>query len=110
MNCSSVWSGLRSSAALATHHASISGGGPPKAGVLERVLEAGREVDLGRLDLGELVEQLVGQGGRAVLDRAGQAARAGELAEPGEDVEVELDLGHAAAGQEHAAVARAGLD
>ena len=78
--------------------------------LVERVLEAGREVDLGRLDRREAVEQLVGQGRRAVLDRAGRAERAGDRAELAEDVEVELDLGHAATGQRHATVRRAGLD
>ena len=42
-----------------------------EGGVLvERVLEPGREVDLGRLDAGEAVEQLVGKGARSVLDGA----------------------------------------
>ena len=49
--------------------------------VVERVLEAGGEVDLGRLDLREVVEQLVGQRGRAVLHGAGQAVLAADLAE-----------------------------
>ena len=64
--------------------------------LVERVLEAGREVDLGRLDRREVVEQLVGQRGRAVLDGAGEPVRAGDLAELAEDLEVELDLGDAA--------------
>ena len=58
----------------------------------EQVLEAGREVDLGRLDRREVVEQLVGQGARPVLDAAGQAVAPGDLAEPPDDLEVELDL------------------
>jgi hypothetical protein len=41
--------------------------------VVERVLEARGEVDLGRLDPREAVEELVGQGRRAVLDGAGEA-------------------------------------
>ena len=44
--------------------------------LVERVLEAGGEVDLGRLDRREAVEQLVGQGRCAVLDGAGQAVLA----------------------------------
>ena len=48
-----------------------------KGGVLvQGVLEPGREVDLGRLDGRETVEQLVGQGRGAVLDGAGQAVLA----------------------------------
>ena len=111
-NCWSVWSGLRSSAAFAKHQASIlRWSAARERGVLvERVLEAGREVDLGRLDRREAVEQLVGQRRGAVLDRARQAVLAGDLAELAEDLEVELDLGHAAVRQRHAAVRGAGLD
>ena len=78
--------------------------------LVERVLEPGREVDLGRLDRREAVEQLVGQGRGAVLDRAGQPVLAGDDAELAQDLEVELDLGHAAVGQRHAAVRGPGLD
>ena len=78
--------------------------------LVERVLEAGREVDLRGLDGREAVEQLVGQGRRAVLDGAGQAVLAGDDAELAQDLEVELDLGHAAVGQRDAAVRRPGLD
>ena len=78
--------------------------------LVERVLEAGREVDLGRLDRREAVEQLVGQRRRAVLHGARQPVRPRDLAELAEDLEVELDLGHAAVGERHAAVARPGLD
>ncbi len=79
--------------------------------LVQRVLEPGREVDLGRLDRRESVEQLVRQGRRAVLDGAGQPVVAPrDLAELAQHLEVELDLGHAAVGQRHAAVARAGLD
>ena len=78
--------------------------------LVERVLEPGREVDLGGLDRREAVEQLVGQRRRAVLDGAGQPVLAGDDAELAQDLEVELDLGHAAVGQRHAAVRRAGLD
>ena len=66
--------------------------------LVERVLEAGREVDLGGLDGREAVEQLVGQRRRAVLDRAGQAVLAGDLAERAEHLEVELDLGDVPSG------------
>ena len=45
--------------------------------VVQRVLEPGREVDLGGLDLGEVVEQLVGQRRGTVLDRARQAVAIG---------------------------------
>ena len=38
--------------------------------LVQRVLEAGREVDLGRLDCREAVEQLVGEGRGAMLDGA----------------------------------------
>ncbi len=78
--------------------------------LVERVLEAGGQVDLGRLDLREAVEELVGQGRGAVLDGAGQAVLTGDLTEHAERLEVELHLGHAAARQRHAAVRGAGLD
>ena len=77
--------------------------------LVERVLEARREADLGRLDRREAVEQLVGKGRRAVLDRAGQAVLAGDDPELAQDLEVELDLRHAAVGKWHAAVRGAGL-
>ena len=67
-------------------------------------------MDLGRLDLREAMEELVGQGRRAVLHGAGQAVLARHGRQPLERPEVELDLGHAAAGQRHATVAGAGLD
>ena len=111
-NCWSVWSGL-----------ALVGGVGEAPGLdlavqlvrerrvlVERVLEAGREVDLGGLDGREAVEQLVGQRRRAVLDGARQPVLAGDHAELAQDLEVELDLGDAAAGQRHAAVARPGLD
>ena len=72
--------------------------------LVQRVLEPGREVDLGGLDRREAVEQLVGQGRRPVLDGPGQPVLAGDDAELAQDLEVELDLGHAAVGQRHAAV------
>ena len=78
--------------------------------LVERVLEAGGEVDLGRLDGREAMEELVGQRRGAVLDGAGQAVLAGDRRQPLERPEVELDLGDAAARQRHAAVAGAGLD
>ena len=79
--------------------------------LVERVLEPGREVDLGGLDRREAVEQLVGQRRRAVLDGARQpVVTTGHLAELAEDLEVELDLGDATVRERHAAVAGAGLD
>ena len=72
--------------------------------LVERVLEAGREVDLGGLDRREVMEQLVRQRRRTVLDRTGQTVLAGHDAELAKDLEVELDLGDAAVGQRHAAV------
>ena len=78
--------------------------------LVQRVLEARREMDLGRLDRREAVEQLVGERRRAVLDGTRQAVLAGDDAELAEDLEVELDLGHAAVGERHAAVRGAGLD
>ena len=78
--------------------------------VVEQVLEAGREVDLGRLDPREVMEQVVGQRAGAVLDGAGEAVATSQLAELAQHLEVELDLGHAAVRQRDAAVARAGLD
>ena len=82
-NWLSVWPALRSSAALAKHQPSIWSMQLRREGrvLVERVLEAGREVDLGRLDRREVVEQLVGQRGRAVLDGAGEAVLARDLAE-----------------------------
>ena len=47
-------------------------------------------MDLGRLDRRESVEQLVGQGRRTVLDGAREPVRASDLAEPRQDVEVEV--------------------
>lgn len=70
--------------------------------LVERVLEAGGEMDLGRLDSREAVEELVRQGGGSMLDGAGQAVLASQLAEPSEDLEVELHLGHGPVGQRHA--------
>ena len=91
-NCSSVWPALRSSAAFVKHQASICGSDLREGRVVEeRVLEPGREVDLGGLDRREAVEQLVGQGRRAVLDRARQPVLAGDDAELPEDLEIELD-------------------
>ena len=49
--------------------------------VEERVLEAGREVDLGGLDLRESVEQLVGQRRGAVLDASARPVPTGGLAQ-----------------------------
>ena len=78
--------------------------------LVERVLESRREVDLGGLDRREAVEQLVGQGRRAVLDRAGQPVLAGDHAELAEHLEVELDLGDAAvrAAERRRATSRSG--
>ena len=105
---SSVSPSLRSSAVFASHQrldrAQQVGG--ERRVVVEQVLEAGGEVDLGGLDLREAVEQLVGQGRRAVLDGAREAVLAADGREAPQRLEVELDLGHAAAGQRHAAVAR----
>src|SRR5487761_2748286 len=78
--------------------------------LVERVLEAGGKVDLGRLDAREAVEQLVRERARTVLHRAGCPVRPGDLAEHAEHLEVELDLGAATAGERHAAMAGAGLD
>ncbi len=82
-----------------------------EGGVLvEGVLEARGQVDLRGLDLREAVEELVGQRGGAVLHGTGQTVLAADLAEDLEGVEVELDLGDAAAGQRHATVRGARLD
>ena len=70
----------------------------------EQVLEARRQVDLGGLDRREAVEQLVGEGRCAVLNRAGEAIGPRHFAELTENLEIELDLGHAAVGQRNAAV------
>src|SRR4029079_10707976 len=54
-----------------------------EVGVLEeRVLEPGREMDLGRLDRRKSMEQIIRERGGAVLDGAGKPGRAGNLAEP----------------------------
>ena len=83
-NCWSVWSGLALVERVGeAPRLDLAVERLGEGGVLvEQVLEAGREVDLGRLDRREAVEQLVGQGRRAVLDGAGQAVLAGDLAEP----------------------------
>ena len=93
-NCWSVWSDLRSSSAFAKHHDSIcswSAFGNARV-LVEQVLEARREVDLRGLDVAELVEQLVGQRRRPVLDGPGEAVLAArDLAEPLVDAEVDRD-------------------
>ena len=66
--------------------------------VLEQgVLEAGGEVDLGAAGGRELVEHVVRQRAGAVLDRTREAVLASDRGELGQDVEVEGDLGDAAA-------------
>ena len=61
----------------------------------ERVLEARRQVNLGGLDGREMVEEIIGQSRRAVLDGAGEPVLSGDLPEAPKDLEVELDLRHA---------------
>ncbi len=77
--------------------------------LVQRVLEARREVDLRRLDRREMVEELVGQGRGPVLDGPGQTIRAGDLAKLAQDREVQLHVRDAATGERDAAVRRPGL-
>src|SRR5207249_9694515 len=77
----------------------------------ERVLEPGCQVDLGRLDLGEAVEQLVGERRRSVLHGTRDAVfLAADLAKASEHFEVELHVGDATVGQRNSTVRGAGLD
>jgi len=78
--------------------------------LIDRVLEPGREVDLGRLDRREAVEQLVGESRRPVLDRAGKPILAGDLTEFAQDLEIELDLGDPAVRQRDTSRGGPGLD
>src|SRR6202008_3677415 len=78
--------------------------------IVEEVLEAGREMDLRRLDLRELMEELLGKGRGPVLDGPGETVLARHAREALERAEVELHLGHATARQRHPAVRRPGLD
>ena len=78
--------------------------------LVQRVLEARGEVDLGGLDRRKAMEQLVGQRRGPVLDGAGQPVLPGDHAEPMEDVEVQLHLGDRAVRHRHPAVGCAGLD
>src|SRR4051812_36239885 len=78
--------------------------------LVQRVLEACREVDLCGLDGGEAVEQLVRQGRRSVLDGTRQPVLASDDTEFAKDLEVELHLRHTAVRKRDTAVRGAGLD
>ena len=113
-NCSSVSPGLRSSAQLARHQAIISArsasGRPPSSYRMfwKPVARWISARPVGR----EVVERLLGQGARPVLDAAGQAVLvAGHGREPRAGCRSRsLTVRHAAVGQHHAAVAGPGLD
>ena len=68
------------------------------------ILELGREVDLGRLDLREAMEELIGEGRRTVLDGAGESVLTAHCRQPLERAEVEVDFRYATARQRHAAM------
>ena len=70
----------------------------------ECVLKPGREVDLGRLDRREAIEELVRQGLGAVLDGPRQTVLPCDHAELAQDLEIKLDLGDAAVGERDAAM------
>src|SRR3954453_4170528 len=78
--------------------------------LVQRVLEARREVDLCGLDGREAVEQLVRQGRRSVLDGTRQPVLASDDTEFAKDLEVELHLRHTAVRKRDTAVRGAGLD
>ena len=75
----------------------------------EEVHEAGGQMNLKRLDLGELVEHLLGQRACAMLHGAAGAMLTRPLAQHLERVKIHGHLGHGAVGQHHAAVAGARL-
>ena len=92
------------------HHPLVEVGGEA-AGVVEEVLEAGRQVDLRRPVGREVVEGLIGKGGGSMLDAAGQAVLvARNRREALHRVEIDVDGGHAPVGQHDTAVAGPGLD
>ena len=79
--------------------------------VVEHVLKARGQMDLGALAARKMIEGLFGKRGRAVLHGAGKAVFfARDFGEFLQGIEIDLDTRDRAVGQRHAAVRRAGLD